>query len=158
AQQLGTESARRRAIERAIAELGRAERFDPNPSTALYEDRARYHAALGAAAEAAQDRRRAREILPTSARDHYLLGTTLLASNQPDRAEVHLSRAVALDPKRFWAWFALGLCHKAQGRFAEAAGDFGTCTALYPEFAWPHLNRGLALADAGRLVEARAAF
>ena len=69
-----------------------------------------------------------------------------------------LRRAVGLDARRFWAWFALGLCHYDQARYAEAAADFGVCAALAPEFAWPHQNRGLALARACRLSEARAAY
>ena len=31
-------------------------------------------------------------------------------------------------------------------------------TTLAPNFAWPHLNRGLALARSGRLREARVAY
>ena len=31
-------------------------------------------------------------------------------------------------------------------------------TTLAPDFAWPHLNRGLALARSGRLPEARVAY
>ena len=46
---------------------------------------------------------------------HYLLGTSLLALGQPDRAEISLSRAVALNPRQFWTWFALGICHSDQG-------------------------------------------
>jgi tetratricopeptide (TPR) repeat protein len=65
---------------------------------------------------------------------------------------------VALDPKRFWSWFALGHCHFEQGRYLDAAGDFGSCTALQPDFAWPYMNRGLALARAGRLAEARESY
>ena len=91
-------------------------------------------------------------------RDEYLLGTAELADGHPDRAERRLRRAVALDARRFWAWFALGLCHFDQGRFADAVGDFNVCTVLMPEFAWPFANRGLALARAGRLPEAIDSF
>ena len=37
-------------------------------------------------------------------------------------------------------------------------GDFNVCTVLMPEFAWPYVNRGLALARAGRLAEAIDSF
>jgi tetratricopeptide (TPR) repeat protein len=90
--------------------------------------------------------------------DEYLLGTSLVAEGRPDRAETFLSRAAARDPRRHWAWFALGICHSAQGRHADAAFDFGVCTILAPQFAWPHLNRGLALARCGRLTEALASY
>ena len=93
---------------------------------------------------------------PVSSRDFYLLGSALLARGDLARAEPALRQAVDLDPRGFWAWFALGHCHFEQGRALDAAGDFAACVVLEPKFAWPHLNRGLALAAAGRLVEARA--
>jgi eukaryotic-like serine/threonine-protein kinase len=65
-----------------------------------------------------------------------------------------LQKAVGLDLHSFWARFALRHCHFEQNRFLETAGDFGACVALEPKFAWPHLNRGLALARAGQLTEA----
>ncbi|HMB03110.1 MAG TPA: tetratricopeptide repeat protein, partial [Isosphaeraceae bacterium] len=68
--------------------------------------------------------------------------------------EVALQKAVGLDLHSFWARFALGHCHFEQDRFLEAAGDFGVCASLEPKFAWPHLNRGLALARAGQLTGA----
>ncbi len=146
------------ALEEAIARLDRAEKLDPIPSQALYADRALYHAALGEAKEAARDRARRDATRPTTGRDFYLIGTALLAQGQPDRAEPALARATGLDPRRFWGWFALGLCHYDQGRFAESAGDFAICAVLAPKFSWPWMNRGLALARAGRLVEAREAY
>ncbi len=153
-----TDRGRREALERAVDWLNRAERADPRPTAALFEERARDLAALGRGEAAARDRDHAKGLVPTTCRDFYLRGVALLAAGHADRAETPLAHAVALDGRRFWAWFALGLCHLKQGRNLEAAGDFGVCTALAPDFAWPHLNRGLALAAAGRLVEARAAY
>ena len=153
-----SEPKRRLALETAIARLDLAERLDPKPPQTLYADRALYHAALGNAGDAARDRARRDATPPTTGRDFYLLGTSLLARGQPDRAEPILSRATGLDPRRFWGWFALGLCHYDQGRFAESAGDFAICAVLAPKFAWPWMNRGLALARANRLVEAREAY
>ena len=154
----GDDALREAVLLKAIDWLDRAERFDPHPSAALFSDRARYRAALGLADEAARDRDRQAATTPRSAGDFYLLGTSALAWRQQGQAEAYLNRALALDPTRFWAWFAMGLCHADQGRLIEAAGDFGTCTALAPKFPWPHLNRGLALARAGRPLEARAAY
>ena len=154
----GSEGQRRATLERAIARLDLAERLDTRPTAALYADRARYHAALGEAELAATDRAREAATPPTTCRDFYLLGTSMVARGQHERAEPLLLRASDLDPKRFWAWFALGHCRGEQGRHLEAAGDFAVCIALAPDFAWPHLNRGLALARAGRLVEARTAY
>ncbi len=154
----GPESSRRQALEDAVAWLGRAQAIDPHPSAVLYEDRARYLQALGEEQGADANRKRAVLTQPKSARDFYLLGTALAAQRKLDAAEGLLGRAVALDSRRFWAWFALGLCHYDQGRYHEAAADFAACTILSPAFAWPQMNRGLALAKAGRLEEARAAY
>ena len=47
ASQGGSKDDRRRAIERAIDRLDRAEQIDPAVPSALFAERARYHAALG---------------------------------------------------------------------------------------------------------------
>ncbi len=154
----GNEADRRKALEWAVSWLDRAERLDTDPPAALYADRARYHSALGESDLAAIDRRREAVKRPVSSRDFSLLGTSLLASGDIARAEPALLRAVDLDPRSFWAWFALGHCHFEQGRNLDAAGDFTACVVLEPKFAWPHMNRGLSLARAGRLNEARAAY
>src|SRR3954468_5433657 len=76
----------------------------------------------------------------------------------PARAAPLGGQAASREPRMFWAWFALGICHGDQGKHADAVADFTICTVLAPDFAWPHLNRGLALARSGRLVEALAAY
>ena len=154
----GTEADRRQALEWAVRWLDRAERFDLTPPSALFADRARYHAALGQADLAHEDRRREAATVPVSSRDFSLLGSALLARGDLARAETALLRAVDLDPRAFWSWFALGHCHFDQGRPLDAAGDFAACVVLEPKFAWPHMNRGLALARAGRLTEARSCY
>jgi eukaryotic-like serine/threonine-protein kinase len=153
-----SEGKRRDALEGGIARLDRAERLDPRPSRALFAERARYYSALGQAREAARDRAKAEATVPRTGRDHYLLGTWYLAQGRPDRAEPELLRAVGMDDRPFWAWFALGLCHYDQERFSESAGDFAVCSVVAKNFAWPWMNRGLALARAGRLVEALEAY
>jgi serine/threonine protein kinase/Tfp pilus assembly protein PilF len=158
AERLGDEHDRQQALGWAITWLNLAEQFDPHPSAALYHDRAQYYAALGQAKEAAHDRAQ-RDLLPQrTSRDFYLMGTSALAYRKLDVAETDLLKSVERDPRRFWGWFSLGLCHADQKRYLEAAGDFNVCTALAPAFSWPHLNRGLALAHAGRLGDARAAY
>ncbi|QEH37667.1 Serine/threonine-protein kinase PrkC [Aquisphaera giovannonii] len=142
----------------ALDRLGCMRSIDRHLPSAFYQDRARLLAAIGRPVDAERDRRRGGRIRVRNARDHYLLGTSLLAQRQGDRAEPLLSRAVALDPRQFWAWFALGICHSDQGRNSDAAGDFAICTALVPQLAWPYLNRGLCLARCGRLTEAVTAY
>jgi eukaryotic-like serine/threonine-protein kinase len=154
----GTEADRRQALEWAVQWLNRAERLDLHPPAALYGDRARFHSALGRADLAAGDRQRESEKVPVTSRDFSLIGAALLAEGQLGRAETALLRAIDLDPRAFWALFALGHCHFEQGRYLDAAGDFLACITLEPKFAWPQMNRGLALARAGRLLPARDAY
>jgi serine/threonine protein kinase/Tfp pilus assembly protein PilF len=154
----GSEADRRRAIERALASLKRAELFCRETPSAIFLERARYHAALGQADLATADRERAAAKVPTSCHDLTLLGEALLAGGDPSRAEGALRRALHRDATSFWAWFVLGHCHFAQRRFLEAAGAFSACCARGPTFAWAHFNRGLALANAGRLFDAQDAY
>jgi serine/threonine protein kinase/tetratricopeptide (TPR) repeat protein len=154
----GSEADRRRAIEHAIARLGRAERIGPHPPAALFAERARYYDALGEARLADGDRQRAADMAPSTSHDWTLMGTTLLSAGDQPGAEEALRQALQRDYTSFWSWFLLGHCHYAQERFLEAAGDFAVCTALGPEFAWTHFNRGLALARAGRLLDAKDAY
>ncbi|MGE3818338.1 MAG: protein kinase [Isosphaeraceae bacterium] len=154
----GREADRHATLDWAIHWLDAAERIDPNPPAALYENRARYQTALGRADLASRDRTIAARRTPKSSRDFLLLGTTRLAHGELSAAERALTRASDLNPQSFWAWFTLGLCHLEAGRYADASGDFAACVAIEPRFSWPHLNRGLALARAGRLPDARACY
>ncbi len=52
----------------------------------------------------------------------------------------------------------MGHCHFEQKRYLEAAGDFSACVACGPDNAWSHFNRALALARAGRLLDAKASY
>jgi eukaryotic-like serine/threonine-protein kinase len=153
-----SEGVRREVAEWAIHWLDRAERLDPKPPSALFSDRARYHAALGQAAQAAHDRAIAAKLPPVSAHDFALLGTARLAAGDPFGAESALLLALDRDPKDFWAHFALGHSRLEQGRFLDAASEFNACVVLEPRFAWPYLNLGLALARVGRLDEARRSY
>lgn len=152
------EGERATAFVEAIGRLDLAERIDRHPPPTLYVDRALYRRLLGLADLAEADEQRARRTPARSARDHYLIGMSLLAGGRMDEAEERLSRAVAMEPERYWGWFALGICHADQDRLDAASADFSVCTVLHPEFTWAHFNRGIALERAGRLVEARLAF
>ena len=154
----GSEDDRRGALIRAISHLDQAERLDTALPSVLFAERARYHAALGDADLAARDRVRAAQIAPTQSRDLTMLGTSLLASGDTAGAEVALRAAIAQDVTSLWAWFAMGHCHFEQGRYLEAAGDFSACVACGPEYAWSHFNRALALARAGRLLDAKVSY
>jgi serine/threonine protein kinase/tetratricopeptide (TPR) repeat protein len=158
AERSGAEAERWKEYRGGIDRLELVRLIDPRPPAAFHQDRARLYTALGQQHAAARERELATGNPVRSVQDEYLLGTSLLAAGHPDRAEVFLSRAAARDPRRHWSWFAMGICHSDQGRHADAAFDFGACTILAPQFAWPHLNRGLALARCGRLTEALASY
>ncbi len=154
----GRDSESQEAIRRAIDRLNLAARIDDHVPAALFDERADYHAALGDAALADRDRKRAAAVQPDTCHDWTLLGRTLLVGGDPAAAEVALRRALRLDCTSLWAWFMMGHCHYAQGRFIEAAGDFSACSVQGSQFAWVHFNRGLALARAGFLESARDAY
>src|SRR5436853_50614 len=46
------------------------------------------------------------------------------------------------------------LCEQELGQYTLAAGDFGMCMGLWPEFAWGYFNRGYALNLSGHKAEA----
>ncbi len=154
----GLENDRRGPLIRAVARLDQAERVDTALPSVLFAQRACYHAALGDADLAARDRVRAAQIAPTQSSDLTMHGTWLLARGDPAGAEVALRAAIAQDVTSLWAWFAMGHCHFEQGRYLEAAGDFSACVARGPEYAWNHFNRALALARAGRLLDAKDSY
>jgi tetratricopeptide (TPR) repeat protein len=56
------------------------------------------------------------------------------------------------------AWYLRGVCHEAVGQNPDAAAAFTVCTTLWPEFAWPHFNRGIVRLRQGRPAEAEADF
>ena len=96
---------------------------------------------------------------PTSCHDLTLAGTTLFAAGDlAARRGIPAARPSNRDVTSFWTWYVLGHCHFGQRRYLEAAGDFAVCAGRDPDFAWVHFNRGLALARAGRLLDARDAY
>jgi tetratricopeptide (TPR) repeat protein len=149
---------RRAELERAVSLLDQAELIQPAASLALYSERARYHAALGDADQAAQDRGRAAKLAPSSSHDFTMLAKLLLADRNLAAAETALREAIRRDVTSFWAWYLLGHCHFEQGRYLEAAGDFNACFLGGLTFPWVHFNRGLALARAGALLDAKASY
>jgi tetratricopeptide (TPR) repeat protein len=122
------------------------------PSRALWMDRARYWSLLGDDGGAAETRRRAEAIPVTTARDHYLIAASMARQGGPEglrSAIAELDEALKQNPRHYWSVVERGICHLERGELVEAAGDFGRCTGLWPEFAWGHFNRGCVLDRAG---------
>jgi serine/threonine protein kinase/Tfp pilus assembly protein PilF len=150
------------ALRDALGVLDRAEAIEGlRPSAAIHLDRARYLERLGRAAEALALRERARRLEPGGARDHYLLATTYARRGDVaglQRAVAELTVALRQNPRHYWSWIQRGICYQELGELTLAAGDFGTCVGLWPEFAWGHFNLGCVLNLSGRKAEAIDAY
>ncbi|MHB1559675.1 MAG: protein kinase domain-containing protein, partial [Isosphaeraceae bacterium] len=137
----------------ALRLLDRAEAIPGLPeSRALWLDRARYLAIVGDSARAGECRRHAQSIPTATARDHYLIATAMARQGGPDRlraAIAELNEALRINPRHYWSLLQRGICRLDRGELAEAAGDFGQCTGLWPDFAWGYFNLGCALDRSG---------
>ncbi|MEI7685852.1 MAG: tetratricopeptide repeat protein, partial [Planctomycetota bacterium] len=149
-------------LREALALLDRAETIhgsgrELKSSRALWLDRARYFDALDEPVNAKNARRRADDIPVASAREHYQLATVFARAGGPQdhrRAIAELDKALLLDSRHYWSWLQRGICYTELGELVMAAGDFGRCTGLLPEFAWGHFNLGYVQAQSGKLPEA----
>jgi serine/threonine protein kinase/Tfp pilus assembly protein PilF len=141
------------AAEQALRWLELAESIPGLPdSRALWLDRARYRTLRSDPEAAEVARRRAERIPATTARDHYLIASSLARQGSPEglrSAITELDEALKLNPRHFWSLVQRGICHLERGELVAAAGDFGQCTGLWPEFAWGYFNRGCVLDRAG---------
>jgi tetratricopeptide (TPR) repeat protein len=149
----------RQALHHALDLVDRAGAIPGlKPSAALWEARARYLERLGDAAASAAALAQAKALPAISARDHYELATTYAFQRRYQKAARELQRALEINPRHFWSWLQLGLCHEELGENILAVGDYSACIALWSEFAWGHFNRGLVLNKLGKKIEARADF
>jgi serine/threonine protein kinase/tetratricopeptide (TPR) repeat protein len=157
-----SQPANRAILEEALGLLDRAEAVEGLPaSRALLLDRASYLEQLGNAESACALRKQAETVQPAGARDHYLLASSYARTGAQGgyaRALAELDRALALNPRLYWAWVQRGICRKERGEHTLAAGDFGACIGLWPELAWGYFNRGTVFQDAGRRAEAIADY
>ena len=67
-----------------------------------------------------------------SARDFFLEAARDARQRKHARAIPLLQEATRTDPKLFWAWYTLGICHEELGHREEAVSAFNTCLALVP--------------------------
>ncbi len=146
-------------LRQALALLDLAESLPGlPPSRAISEDRAAYLGGLGEAAAARTARDRAGQIEPASARDFYLLAMASARAGRYAEAVAQLDKALRREPKHYGAWVQRGICHQERGEHALAAGDFGVCVGLWPDFAWGHFNRACAADACGHREEAVRGF
>jgi tetratricopeptide (TPR) repeat protein len=146
-------------LREALALLARAEAVPGLAASAvLWEDRAVYLQRLGDGAGSAAAAAKARAAPAGDARDHYWRALKLATGNRPGEAVKELDRALRLNPRHYWSWLQLGVCHDELGEHALAVGDFSACIALWPEFAWGYFNRGRVLELMGKREEALADY
>jgi eukaryotic-like serine/threonine-protein kinase len=141
------------SVAQALVFLDRAESIPGlAPSRALWLDRARYHELQGDVSRADSARKRALETPAVTARDHYLLATSIVWQGGPDALETAISEldeALRRNPRHYWSLVQRGICRLERGDLVAAAADFGQCTGIWPEFAWGYFNRGCVLDRAG---------
>jgi tetratricopeptide (TPR) repeat protein len=125
------------------------------PSCVLYQERRAHALALGQADEADEAGRRAAELPPRGAWEHYVLGRAYLQTGDLAGAAEQLDRALALEPHALWPNFARGVCALRMERPDDALASFAACVALAPQSAACHCNRGRAYAQLGRSDQAR---
>jgi serine/threonine protein kinase/tetratricopeptide (TPR) repeat protein len=145
-------------IRRALVLLDRAEAIaDLPPSRALAFTRADFLERSAKPGQAERARLHAQQLSPSGAQDHYLIAAgharcgTAAALRQ---AIAELDKALALNPRHYWALAQRGICRQELGQHVLAVGDFSACIGLWPEFAWGYFNRGYVLGKTGHRREA----
>jgi tetratricopeptide (TPR) repeat protein len=148
----------RESAAQALDLLDRAESIAGlPPSRALWLDRGRYFALRAETERAESARRRALETTASTARDHYLLATSIARHGGPEgqkAAIAELNEALRRNPRHYWSLIQRGICRLERGELVEAAADFGQCTGIWPEFAWGYFNRGCVLDRTGNKAAA----
>ena len=146
-------------LQEALVLLERAEAIATlGVSRGLLEERADYLAQLGdeAASRAVREQTRSHE--PSTAREYYLLATSLArqARSPADWHKVRdaLSKSLDRDDRYYWAWLQRAICYAELGDWPAAAGDFGVCIGQWPDFVYGYYNRGYALDRSGNRTAA----
>jgi serine/threonine protein kinase/Flp pilus assembly protein TadD len=110
---------------------------------ALLEQKAELARLQGQEADAARLLAEASKLPIRTALDHEIAATVLSIQGQYRKALPLALQATRLDPRDFWAWFTLGLCHERLTQDVDAAACFGTCIALRPDSPFGWFNRGV---------------
>jgi tetratricopeptide (TPR) repeat protein len=137
-----------RARHEALRVLAEAEAMLA-PSHALYRERQAHAEALGLNSMADSASRRACELAPQTAWEHYSSGRSLMRSGQLEPAAAEFDRALDLRPQDFWPNFYRGICAYRLQRHGDAVDAFRVCIALAPGSAECFYNRALAFAALG---------
>jgi tetratricopeptide (TPR) repeat protein len=141
--QLANASETKASCQEALDVLDQAEeRFGPSP--VLLQQRKVYAQAAGLIDLAQAAGRRAPEMAPRSAWEHYSLGRSLLRAGNFRDAAPYFDKAIELKPQEFWAHYYKGLCAYRLNRYQDAVLGFSGCVILSPQSAEAYFNRALA--------------
>jgi Flp pilus assembly protein TadD len=102
--------------------------------------------------------RKAVEIDPKNAQNHFFLGNALGNKGQGDKAIACFRQAIELDPKHARAHSNLGAALRDKGQVDEAIACYKKAVALDPKLATAHYRLGNALGDKGQVDEAIACY
>ena len=84
----------------------------------------------------------------------YNVGLFYLNSNRVEEAIRYLNKSLALSPRNFLAWNALGLAQSMKGNFQEATTAFQKSLESNPKFTEAHNNLGTIYQESGFLDKA----
>ena len=100
----------------------------------------------------------AREVVPSSAWEHYEFGRFKLRNGHVDQAARAFERSLDLRPQDFWPNFYHGICNFRLSHFEGAIADFRACLTIEPGSAVAHYNRALANEALGRTQHAYSGY
>jgi TolB-like protein/class 3 adenylate cyclase len=111
------------------------------------------------AAQGIPEFERALALDPNYAAAHAMIAMANLYSGRAEESEAHVNDALRLSPRDVWAWAWMNLEGGAKlhlGADQEAVAWLRRSIEAYPNFSTPHFFLAAALANLGKLEEARA--
>ncbi len=91
-------------------------------------------------------------------RYQYSLGVFYLNGGNGDEAIKYLNRCLALDPKYYLAYNAMGLALSMKGNLEEAVKSYERCLEIAPDFSEARNNLGSVYQELGFVDKAEAEF
>jgi len=146
--------AMQRAAERARRVLASP---DVRSHVRAYVLLARVHSNLGETKEALDAAERAIALNPSDATALFQRGSMLLYDGRIDEGIKGLEAARRFEPRPTLFWLNLAVAYNVAGRYEDALSLADVLAARFPDDVFLHANRTAALAQLGRLEEARAA-
>lgn len=93
--------------------------------------------------------------LNPSDNNHFSLGQAYMLNGRYRQAEQQFNKVLSIDREKPNGNFALGQLYSREKRYDEAVAQFDRAIEKQPDFYDAHAEKGYALADAGRIEEAR---